>query len=98
MAPEFFNSKNYDGNAVDIWALGCMFHELLFNEIYFIGSTQYEVSMKILNKKYEINAKYKCSDAIKDLLPKMIEKDKVKRIAAKDVIMHPAFDKIRNSK
>ena len=39
MAPEFFNSKNYDGNSIDVWALGCMFHELLFNEIYFIGST-----------------------------------------------------------
>jgi calcium-dependent protein kinase len=38
MAPEFFNSKSYDG-AIDVWALGCMFHEMLFGEIYFIGST-----------------------------------------------------------
>lgn len=38
MAPEFFNSKNYDG-AIDVWALGCMFHEMIFGEIYFIGNT-----------------------------------------------------------
>ena len=50
MAPEFFNSNSYDGNQIDIWALGLLFHEILFGEIYFIGSSQYEVSQKILNK------------------------------------------------
>jgi len=39
MAPEFFNSNQYDGNQVDIWAMGLLFHEILFGEIYFIGNS-----------------------------------------------------------
>lgn len=46
---------------MDVWALGCMFHEMLFNEIYFIGTTQYEVSMKIMNKPYQIRNDLNCS-------------------------------------
>lgn len=44
MAPEFFKNDKYDGNQVDIWALGLLVHETLFGEIYFIGNSQYEVS------------------------------------------------------
>ena len=32
MAPEFFNSNSYDGNQIDIWALGLLFHEILFGK------------------------------------------------------------------
>jgi serine/threonine protein kinase len=97
MAPEFFNSKQYDGPAVDVWALGCMFHEMLFNEIYFIGTTQYEVSMKVMNKPYVIKGEFNCSAEVRDLLPRMIEKDKSKRITAKEIIQHPLFNKAKAS-
>ena len=74
-----------------------MFHEILFNEIYFIGSTQYEVSMKIMNKPYQIRPEFQCSDEVKDLLPRMIEKDKTKRITAAQVLEHPLFNAVKVS-
>lgn len=43
MAPEFFKDPSYD-KLVDIWAIGIMYHEMLFNELYFMGNSQYEVS------------------------------------------------------
>ena len=43
MAPEFFTKKEYNIE-VDVWAIGIMLHELLFNELYFIGNSHYEVS------------------------------------------------------
>jgi len=36
MAPEFFTSNNYD-KSIDVWAVGVMYHEILFDELYFIG-------------------------------------------------------------
>lgn len=54
MAPEFFNSSSYDGASVDVWALGLLFHEILFGEIFYIGNSQYEVTQKILNKPYAL--------------------------------------------
>ena len=79
MAPEFFNSNSYDGNQIDIWALGLLFHEILFGEIYFIGSSQYEVSQKILNKQYVLGTQHVLNNKeIRDLLPRMVEKDKNK--------------------
>lgn len=97
MAPEFFNSKSYDGG-VDIWALGCMFHEMLFGEIYFIGNSQYEVSQKILNKPYQLKEGQVCSPDVKDVLFKMIEKEKSKRITGIQLIEHPVFKKVKTSK
>ncbi|CAD8077095.1 unnamed protein product [Paramecium sonneborni] len=96
MAPEFFNSSSYDGNQVDIWALGLLLHEILFGEIYYIGNSQYEVSQKILNKQYTLGAQHKCCKEIQDLLPKMVEKDKTKRITAKQILELPIFQKFKN--
>lgn len=42
-APEFFKEKSYDSK-VDIWAIGVMYHEMLFGELYFIGQSHFEVS------------------------------------------------------
>jgi calcium-dependent protein kinase len=57
-----------------------MFHEMLFGEIYFIGNSQHEVSMKILNKPYVLRADQVCSPEVRDVLMRMIEKDRTKRI------------------
>ncbi|CAD8139098.1 unnamed protein product [Paramecium pentaurelia] len=95
MAPEFFNSNQYDGNQVDIWALGLLFHEILFGEIYFIGNSQYEVSQKILSKQYTLGSQHQCCKEIRDLLPRMIEKDKSKRITAKQILELPIFQKYK---
>jgi len=53
MAPEFFTKKSY-GLAVDVWAIGIMYHEMLFGELYFLGTSHQDVAEKIKNKPYVI--------------------------------------------
>ena len=45
MAPEFFNDQGYS-ISVDVWALGVMYHEMLFGELYFIGQNTYSYLKK----------------------------------------------------
>ena len=52
MAPEFFGEETNYTTEVDVWALGCVYHEILFGNIYYIGRSQNEVSKNILNKQY----------------------------------------------
>ncbi|CAD8115054.1 unnamed protein product [Paramecium sonneborni] len=96
MAPEFFNSDNYN-TKVDVWALGLLTHEILFGEIYYIGRSQFEVQQKILTKPYLLNdRKYKISEQFKNLLYKMINKDQKTRISAQEALMDPIFDFCKN--
>ncbi len=53
--------------------------------------------MKILNKPYIIKPEQKTSSEVRDLLPKMIEKDKNKRINPKDMLNHPLFNEVKGS-
>lgn len=94
MAPEFFKESSYD-KSVDIWAIGVMYHEMLFSELYFFGCNQYEVSQNICNKPYKIINEQKISPNSRDILMKCIEKDRKKRITADVLIQHPLFDPIK---
>ncbi|KAL4471012.1 hypothetical protein ABPG73_015563 [Tetrahymena malaccensis] len=95
MAPEFFKDPSYD-KLVDIWAVGIMYHEMLFNELYFMGNSQYEVSQKICNVPYKIVRTNMISPNSQDVLIKCIEKDRSVRITADQLINHPLFDPIKN--
>lgn len=77
-----------------MWALGVMLHYMLFNKLYFIGSSQYEVTQNILKKKYVITDN-SVSQQMKDFLYKCIEPDKAKRIKASDALKHPLFDNVK---
>lgn len=73
MAPEFFNEKTYT-KAVDIWALGVMYHEILFDELYFIGKSAFEVSENIIKKPYIVKKPHLVSKESQDFLYKCINK------------------------
>ena len=84
MSPEMFNQEEY-GSKVDVYALGCTFYEMC----YF---TPPRIPMPMMNVKGEIitmlndlqpkaNKDFYSQD-VKDLIDKMIERDKTKRISS----------------
>ena len=90
MAPEFFREKSYDSR-VAIWAIGVMYLEMLFGELYFIGQSHMDVSKKILEKPYIIQKPHLISPESQDFLMRSIEKDKNLRISADQSCNHPLF-------
>lgn len=44
---------------MDIWALGVMSHQILFDEIYFIGKDQFEIKKKVLKTDYQLKLSQK---------------------------------------
>ena len=81
MAPEFFNKNSYEPS-VDVWALGCVFHEMLFGNVYFTGRSLVEVKRNVLNKIYQIPSVPKVGDLTKQLLTQCIEKNASIRLKA----------------
>ena len=48
MAPEFYNDDDLTSK-VDIWAVGCMFHQMLFGNLAFSGENQNQVRIAVTN-------------------------------------------------
>ncbi|EGR30357.1 protein kinase domain protein [Ichthyophthirius multifiliis] len=94
MAPEFFKEPSYD-KLVDVWAVGIMYHEMLFNELYFMGTSQFDVSQKICNKAYIIKCENLISKQSQDILKRSICKDRSLRITAEQLYEHEAFSAIK---
>ena len=87
MSPEMFNHEKY-GSKVDIYSLGCTFHEMCY---YFVPripipvmNMQLEISTELQDVAPKFNANF-YSQEITNLIKLMIEKDPKKR---------PATDKI----
>jgi len=95
MAPEMFevgDGRGYD-KQVDIWALGVMFHEMLFGERPYVGP-QTQLLDIIKKNPYKAPNFVQISDESKDLLGKMLTIDPKKRITVKEIIKHPVFQKV----
>lgn len=95
MAPEIFQNKEYN-NKVDVWAVGVMLHEMLFGELYFIGSSHMEVANNVQKKKYELKQPCHLSADTQDFLIRCLNKNPSSRISAVEMLSHKAFDQIRN--
>jgi len=46
MAPEIYYRQNYTSK-VDIWSVGVITYQLLFNELYFFGKNKWEIEKKV---------------------------------------------------
>ena len=92
MAPEIFevgDGNTYD-RAVDVWALGVMFHEMLFNSLPYEGK-QTELADIIKKNPYQPPNFPPISAESKDLLKRMLVADPKKRITMHEVRAHPAL-------
>ncbi|KAL4468337.1 hypothetical protein ABPG72_010738 [Tetrahymena utriculariae] len=85
MPPEALSKENskegYNGKKADVWSLGVTFFCFTFLEIPFQGSTLQEIFEVIKEKELAFPSHRKCSDGLKALFTKMIEKDPTKRIS-----------------
>jgi len=95
------NESGHDSNT-DWWALGVIIYEMLIGIPPFYDKNRAKMFLKIKKKqpKYpdlEIH-KFCISDVAKDLIQKLLEKDKDKRLGAKhdmnEVLSHKFFDGI----
>ena len=100
-APEIINKTGVNKD-FDWWCLGIMIYKLLFGQMPFWKNKE-QIDQKtlydrILTKEVKIK-NHKCSDEAVDLIKKLLEKDKTKRLGSGendyiDIIVHPFFSSI----
>lgn len=92
VAPEILEDIGYNQTS-DIFSAGVILAVLLTGRPVFRGYNLNEILLK--NKKCEVEfpAKYwsKISDKAKDLVSKMLKKDRKERISCEDALNHPWF-------
>ena len=93
MAPEIIESDNYDFS-VDIWSLGILLYELLFGHSPFKDKTTKNTIVNI--KLHELKFDKEISEDCKDLINKLLEVNKEKRINIKDILTHNFVKKNQN--
>lgn len=98
LAPEMVNQAGHD-KGVDWWALGVLIYEMLIGVTPFFNKNKNMLLNKIKNAKvvFPDRKKYKIdySDEMMDLITKLLDKDKSKRLGSADgfteILSHPAF-------
>ena len=85
MAPEIIESENYD-YSVDIWSLGILLYELLMGHSPFKDKTTKNTIVNI--KLHDLKFGKEISEDCKDLINKLLEVNRDKRINIKDILTH----------
>ena len=93
MAPEIIESENYD-YSVDIWSLGILLYELLIGHSPFKDKTTKNTIINI--KLHELKFDKEISEECKDLINKLLEVNKEKRLNIKDILTHNFVKKNEN--
>ena len=85
--------KNNYNQKCDIWSCGVIMYILLSGKYPFYGSSEEEITKKILIGNYDFNDKHfeNVSEIAKDLIRKCLIHDKNKRINIKDALKHEFF-------
>ena len=94
IAPEVFssNSDNYDEKS-DIWSVGIILYKALTKKYPFIGKSDDETVLSILENDYDDSLLMNYSDELKDLIKNLLMKDPNKRPSAKEALNHIWFKK-----
>ena len=100
MAPEIILAKSY-GQAVDIWAIGVMAYELLFDEWPFRGVDPNQVHNEIrhkLKKEDTIFTGRTLTDEAKHFIQVCLKKEPKDRPSAEKLLRHPWIVQVHRSK
>ncbi|XP_041043736.1 serine/threonine-protein kinase Sgk1 isoform X1 [Carcharodon carcharias] len=84
LAPEVLHKQPYD-RTVDWWCLGAVLYEMLYGLPPFYSRNTAEMYDNILNKP--LHLKPNISNAARDLLEGLLQKDRTKRLGAKEDFM-----------
>jgi serine/threonine protein kinase len=101
LAPEMVQQSGHD-KGVDWWALGVLIYEMLIGVTPFFNKNKNMLLNKIKNAKvvFPDRKKYKIdySDVLMDLIVRLLEKDRTKRLGSEDdfaeILSHPVFKDI----
>lgn len=87
----FSTSEGYNPKACDMWSLGVCLYTFLLGEMPFFSQTlsEIEIDIQAKNKILEYPAYF--SDALKELISKLLEKDPEKRISIEHYLNHAWF-------
>ena len=91
MAPEILEgSEKYD-NKCDLWSIGVIIYQLIFNEFPYIGETEVSLLNKIKNYKQKKLKKTE-NKYLDDLIRKLLVYNPKERIEWSSYFAHPFFD------
>ena len=88
MGPEFEDGQEKT-KKIDVWALGCILHQLLFCTLAFDGSNQKEIEVAV-KKGYSISTS-ELDPKIQDLLMGMLTTNIEQRYSIEELKIHRAF-------
>ena len=84
MAPELLYHKNYSPNC-DIWSIGIVLYEMLFNKVPFLANSIESLKKKIIIK---CDIPNNISEPCRNLLEKLLIHDSNKRITWNELFQH----------
>jgi len=87
-APEITHNKLYR-KGVDIWSCGCILYFMLFGRPPFYSDSEEEIYEMVSEGSWVYPDKPFVSDAAKELIGYMLEKDPGRRLTAKQALTHP---------
>lgn len=90
VAPEVIRGIGHDF-AVDWWSLGIVLHELAYGKTPFCGQNRKETFSNIVNKPVETIVE---KSILRDLIGKLLDKDKNKRIRVEAIKSHEFFQNL----
>lgn len=86
-----FKSGSETSPAIDVWAIGAMLYATLFGHLPFWGDTEDEFIDRIINAPLKFDADVAVTDACKDVLKGMLQKNPENRIPLIDIMNHEYF-------
>ncbi|RNE98450.1 putative serine/threonine protein kinase, partial [Trypanosoma rangeli] len=89
VAPEVLMERGYNGMSADIWSCGVVLYVMLAGHLPFEDRTMNALLAKIERGEYQMVRHV--SDAVKDLIARMLTVDPKKRITMEGIIAHPWF-------
>ncbi|KAI4289579.1 MAG: hypothetical protein L6R35_001157 [Caloplaca aegaea] len=91
MPPELCVAKHGDisGKAADIWSMGVTLYCLRFGKIPFERPGVLQLYECIRNDRLNMDTKISCSESLKDLLARLLDKDPRTRITMNELREHP---------